>query len=104
MAIITRLTAGFYLDGTSEVFVRYDDRSNLLIDIVVRGNSDRLVEITVDGNRVEVAKNRTGDVVFDLADKLIRYRLPVGNAKNETPRIVCTWYKPSVEVIPVEGA
>ncbi len=106
MAIKTRLTAGFYLDGTSEVFIRYDDVLHTIIDVVVRGNSDRLVEVTIDGNRVEIAKNRTTDTAFSLEGKAIRYRISGPDEAvipGDVPSIVCTWYKPSVDVIPDKG-
>lgn len=106
MAIITRMVAGFYVDGTSEVFVRYDDVLNILLDVIVRGNSDRLVEVTLEDNSIEVAKNRTSDATLALESKAIRYRLPGPEEEaipGDTPRIVCTWYKPSVDVIPDKG-
>lgn len=104
--VVERFISGFYVDGTSEVFVRYDDVTHQLLDIIVRGKSNRLVEITVDGNRTEIAKNRLIDTEFALADKTIRYRIPGPDEEalpGDTPRVVCTWYKPSVDVIPDKG-
>lgn len=92
MALVTRLISGFYVDGICEVFAVYDDVTHLLIDVVVKGDMDRVVDVEIEGVTEEIGKHSLQDSRFDLSARKLRFFVALDDAPNETPRILCTYY------------
>lgn len=92
MALVTRLTSGFYIDGICEVSVVYNNVTHILQEIIVTGDMDREVDVTVDGETIEIGRGNTQELRFNLVSRNIRFFIPSDDEPNETPRIICTYY------------
>lgn len=92
MALVTRLMTGFYVDGICEVFAVYDDKAHILKEIVVKGDMDRVVDVVVDGELIELGKHRTSDFKLNQSARNLRFFISPDDTPSETPNIVCTFY------------
>lgn len=93
MAIKTVLMHGCYVDGTCEVFAVYNDVTNLLKEIVIKGDLDREVDVTVAGETVEIGRHNLQELKFDHSKRKLRFFLPDDDTlEPELPPMVCTWY------------
>lgn len=95
MALVTRLMSGCYIDGIVEVFAVYNDVTNELQDIIVKGDSGREVDVTVAGELVEIGKHNLQELKFNHAKRKLRFVIsPPGVDDNldQTPSIICTYY------------
>lgn len=92
MALITRRVSGFYVDGFCEVFARYNDVTHILKEIIVQGVIDRVVGVMVNEEIVTIDRNNTTPQRFDLTHRNITYFVSPDDAKNDCPRIICTYY------------
>lgn len=87
--------SGCYIDGTIEVFAVYNNVTNELKEIIVKGDSDREVDIIIDGELVEVKKHNLQELKFDHSKRKLPFFIaPIGedDTLDTTPRIVCTYY------------
>ena len=106
MALITRLMSGCYVDGTVEVFAVYNDVTNILIDIVVTGDSGREVDVEVAGERVEIAKHNLQELKFNHASRNLRFFVPpIGDdiTPMESPLTICTYYAEKLSRADIEA-
>jgi len=92
MALITSRVSGFYVDGTCEVSVVYNDVTNILQEILVEGVIDREVDVTVNGETAAIARSNGQQLRFNLVSRNITYFVALDDAPNDIPSIVCTYY------------
>jgi len=93
MALVTTLMHGCYIDGTCEVSAVYNDVTHLLKEIIVKGDLDREVDITVAGETVEIGRHNLKKLKFDLSKRKLRFFLPEDDTSEpEIPPITCIWY------------
>lgn len=95
MALVTTFMSGCYVDGTVEVFAVYDDVTNELVEMVVKGDSGREVDVIVNGETMEVGKHTPGELKFNQRSRKIRFFVPAGDEaaiSGDVPRVVCTYY------------
>ncbi len=97
MAIIERLIASCHLGGLSEVFLRYDDVTERLLEVIVRGKSDRLIEIAIREPLRPLTHDRTlaksvDGITYDLRAADIPF-IPDGTAPI-VPGIRVSWHDP----------
>ena len=95
MALIKTLMSGCYVDGICEVFAVYNDVTHKLQDIIIKGDTGREVDVTVDGETVEIGKHNLQELKFNHATRNITFFIPpIGDdiSKPVTPQITCTYY------------